>query len=122
MNEASLKTNEANLKRLYDAGVKIGFGTDSGATPLRIPGFAEHHELKLLVDSGLTPEQAISLATKNAAALLELTDRGTLEVGKRADLLIVEGDPLTDIGNLDRIEAVWQRGKQVSGPIAHNAN
>jgi hypothetical protein len=41
----AVATNEQNLKTLYDAGVKIGFGTDSGATPLRIPGFAEHREL-----------------------------------------------------------------------------
>ncbi|WP_049620746.1 amidohydrolase family protein [Frateuria defendens] len=118
VNQASVKTNQANLKRLYDAGVKIGFGTDSGATPLRLPGFAEHRELHLITEAGLTPLQAISLATRDAAALLKLDDRGTLAPGKRADLLVVDGDPSHAIADLDRIEAVWQRGRQVAGPIA----
>lgn len=117
-NQASVKTNLANLKRLSDAGVKIGFGTDSGASPLRIAGFAEHRELQMYVQAGLTPVQAIHYATGNAAALLELDDRGTIEPGKRADLLIVDGDPSLRITDADRIEAVYQRGKQVAGPIA----
>jgi imidazolonepropionase-like amidohydrolase len=117
MNKASLKTNQANLKRLYDAGVHIGFGTDSGATPLRIPGVAEHRELKLIVDAGLTPLQAIALATGNAARLLKLDDRGTIAPGKRADLLIVDGDPSVDIAVIDRIDSVWQNGIKVAGPL-----
>ena len=68
--------NKENLKKLYDAGVKVGFGTDSGAIPLRIPGFAEHRELQLMVESGLSPLQALEFATARAAALLGLTDRG----------------------------------------------
>src|SRR6202012_4772451 len=72
----ALANNMKNVKALFDAGVNVGFGTDSGATPLRIAGFAEHRELKLLTDSGLTPVQAIQTATKNAAALLHLDDRG----------------------------------------------
>src|SRR6202000_3257177 len=63
----ALSTNMKNVKTLFDAGVNVGFGTDSGATPLRIAGFAEHHELKLLTEAGLTPVQAIQTATKNAA-------------------------------------------------------
>jgi imidazolonepropionase-like amidohydrolase len=117
VNRASLKVNEANLRRLYDAGIKIGFGTDSGATPLRIPGIAEHHELDLLVESGLTPLQAITLATRDAAALLQLQDRGTLAPGKRADLLVVDGNPASNIGDIHAIAAVWERGEQVAGPI-----
>jgi imidazolonepropionase-like amidohydrolase len=81
----AVATNERNLKTLYDANIKIGFGTDSGAIPLRIPGFAEQRELKLMVASGLTPLQALECATGRAAALLELTDRGVLAPGKLAD-------------------------------------
>jgi imidazolonepropionase-like amidohydrolase len=106
-----------NVKALYDAGVRIGFGADSGATPLRIAGFAEHRELKLLTDAGLTPLQAIQTATKNAAALLHLDDRGVIAPGKLADLLIVDGDPSKNITDIDHIRAVWRRGKQVAGPI-----
>lgn len=55
--------NMRNLLTLYRAGIAIGFGTDSGATPTRIPGFAEHREFRLSVMAGLTPLQAITLAT-----------------------------------------------------------
>jgi imidazolonepropionase-like amidohydrolase len=94
--------------------VKIGFGTDSGAAPLRIPGFAEHRELELTVEAGPTPLQAITLATRNAAELLHLDDRGVIAAGKRADLLVVDGDPSKSIADVNRIESVWQRGKQVA--------
>jgi imidazolonepropionase-like amidohydrolase len=117
VNRASLQVNEANLRRLYHAGIKIGFGTDSGATPLRIPGIAEHHELDLLTESGLTPLQAITRATRDAAALLELPDRGSIAPGKRADLLVVDGNPASNIGDVHNISAVWERGEQVAGPI-----
>jgi imidazolonepropionase-like amidohydrolase len=110
----ALATNLKNVKTLFDAGVNIGFGTDSGATPLRIAGFAEHHELKLLTDAGLTPLQAIQIATKNAAALLHLEDRGVIAPGKLADLLVVDGDPSKDISAVDHIESVWRRGRKVA--------
>lgn len=115
--KASVATSERNLKTLYDAGVNIGFGTDSGATATRIPGFAEHRELELIVDSGLTPSQAISLATSKAAALLHLDDRGVLAPGKLADLFVVEGNPAAQIKDIHNIEAVWHRGKLVSGRV-----
>jgi imidazolonepropionase-like amidohydrolase len=81
---------------------------------LRIAGFAEHRELKLLTDSGLTPVQAIQTATRNAAALLHLDDRGVIAPGKLADLLLVDGDPSKDISAIDNIDTVWRRGKKVS--------
>lgn len=118
---ASFRTNLLNFRRLYDAGVKIGFGTDSGATPLRIPGFAEHRELELMTEAGVTPLQAIGVATRNAAELLRLRDRGVLLPGRRADLLVVDGDPSRNIKDLNKVESVWQRGEQVSGPIPNDA-
>jgi imidazolonepropionase-like amidohydrolase len=116
-NEDALQTNLKNLKTLYDAGVKIGFGTDSGATPLRIPGFAEHRELALMVDAGLTPLQAIQVATQRAAQLLNLDDRGVLANGKRADFIVLDNDPSKDIGATTSINAVWQRGHEVSARV-----
>jgi imidazolonepropionase-like amidohydrolase len=110
----ALATNMKNLKTLFDAGVNIGFGTDSGAVPLRVAGFAEHRELKLLTAAGLTPLQAIQTATKNAAALLHLEDRGVIAPGKLADLLVVDGDPSKDISAVDNIESVWRRGRKVA--------
>lgn len=114
---SSLAMNLRNLKILYDAGVRIGFGTDSGATPLRVPGVAEHRELALSVEAGLTPLQAIQLATSNAAALLELQDRGVIAAGKRADLLVVTGDPSRAIAAADQVVETWENGTAVTGPL-----
>lgn len=115
--ETGLRNNQANLKRMLGAGVNVGFGTDSGATPLRLPGFAEHRELELAVDAGLTPLQAIRMATSQAAALLKLDDRGVIAPGKRADLVVVDGQPDRDILDTRKIQAVWQAGRQVAGPV-----
>ena len=109
----SLEFNLHNLKRLYDAGVHIGFGTDSGAAALRVPGIAEHRELALTVQAGLTPLQALTLATGNAAALLKLADRGTLRRGQRADFVVLKGDPTRNIEAADDIVEVWQTGHRV---------
>jgi imidazolonepropionase-like amidohydrolase len=114
----SVATNKANLKTLYDAGVKVAFGTDSGAQPQRIPGFAEHRELQLMVESGLSPLQALECATNRAAALIGLNDRGVLASGKLADFVILTANPVNEISNTEKIAAVWHRGKKVSGPIA----
>ncbi len=110
----ALAINMKNVKTLFDAGVNVGFGTDSGSSPLRIPGVAEHRELKLLTEAGLTPLQAIQTATKNAAALLHLEDRGVIAPGKLADMLVVDGDPSKDISAVDNIESVWRRGRKVA--------
>jgi imidazolonepropionase-like amidohydrolase len=115
-NRAAVATNEQNLKALQDAGVQIGFGSDSGVG-LRIPGVAEHLELALMVEAGLTPMQAITNATSNAARLLKLDDRGVLAAGKLADLVVLESDPTADIANSRKIYAVWHRGKKAAGPI-----
>jgi imidazolonepropionase-like amidohydrolase len=106
--------DQKNLKLAYDAGVKVGFGTDSGAMPARVPGFAEHQELAMMVDAGLTPMQAIQCATKTNAELLGIEKTtGTLIVGKRADLVVLDGNPLDDIHNTQKIVAVWHGGREV---------
>lgn len=109
--------NLRNLRTLREGGVGIGFGTDSGAMPQRVIGFAEHRELELMTMAGFTPAQALTVATSEAARLQGLDDRGLVAVGKRADLLVLDADPLQDILNTRRIHAVWQAGRQVSdGP------
>ena len=70
--------------------------------------------MKLLTDAGLTPLQAIQTATKNAAAVLHLDDRGVIAPGKLADLLVVDGDPSKDIAAVDNIDSVWRRGRKVA--------
>lgn len=114
----AVKMNQRNLQTLHAAGVKIGFGTDSGATPVRVPGFAEHRELQLMTEAGLTPLQAITIATANAADLLGVTDRGVIAKGKLADLIVLDADPSEKIENTTRINTVWHRGKRVSGAVS----
>ncbi|MDY0954001.1 amidohydrolase family protein [Stenotrophomonas rhizophila] len=113
----AVATNLDNVRRLHAAGVKLGFGTDAGAMPHRVIGVAEHRELQLLVQAGLSPAQALQVATSQAADLLGLADRGRIAAGKRADLLVLDADPLTDIANTQRIGAVWQAGQEVAGPF-----
>lgn len=108
---AGLKNNLANTKKLVDAKVNVGFGTDSGAMPLRVPGYAEHRELELLVQAGLSPAQALTLATSRAAELLRLSDRGEISVGRRADLIVVDGDPTADLDAMNKIVQVYQAGQ-----------
>ena len=97
-------------------GRSIALGSDSGVG-LRIPGVAEHLELALMVEAGLTPMPAIAIATSNAAAALKLDDRGTLVAGKLADLVVLDADPSSQIANTTKIHAVWHRGKKAAGPV-----
>ena len=114
-NRASLEMAQKNLKTLAEAGVRIGFGTDAGP-PGRFLGYFEHRELQLLVEAGLTPTQAIVCATHNAAEFLQ-GDFGTIEPGRRADLLLLDGNPLVDITATQKLVGVWQGGKLIK-PIA----
>ena len=115
-NRAAVANNKQNLKAIFDAGVPIGMGSDSGVG-LRIPGVAEHLELALMVEAGLTPGQAITIATSKSAALLKLDDRGVLAGGKLADLVVLDADPTADIVNTRKVYAVWHRGKKAAGSI-----
>ncbi|MFC4728895.1 amidohydrolase family protein [Coralloluteibacterium thermophilus] len=114
---AAVRTNLRNLATLHAGGVTLGFGTDSGATAVRIPGFAEHRELELMTQAGLTPTEALQVATRNAAALMGFEDRGLLAPGRRADFVVLGADPAADILNTRRIEAVWQQGRRVAGRV-----
>jgi imidazolonepropionase-like amidohydrolase len=108
-----LETAKRNLKRLVDAGVKVGFGTDTGP-PGRFPGFFEQLEMQLMVEAGLTPMQVIQLATKNGAEFLgESKNIGTLEAGRWADLIVLNKNPLEDIRNTRSIEQVFIAGNRI---------
>ncbi len=118
-NIKAFETAKQNLLRLFKAGVLIAMGTDSGATPIRAQGFSEHLELQLMTEAGLSPLEAITVATKNAATALKIQQQyGTLEPGKVADLIILNSDPVKDIKNTRQIFAVYKDGKEVSkGPL-----
>lgn len=102
-----------NLQALAAAGAHLIAGTDSGL-PGMFHGAALHRELQALVSLGLAPAQALRMATSDAAKVLDPTaDYGSLAPGMRADLLLVEGDPIADITATEHIESVWQDGRRV---------
>ena len=95
------------------AGGKLLAGLDSAGASVT-PGLSLHHELRLLVDAGVSPMQAILSATKHAGELVARVDGvGTIEPGKRADSLLLDADPLADISNTRRIAAVIKDGRRV---------
>jgi len=113
-----------NLKTIYDAGVTVAFGTDSGAVPGRIPGFSEHRELEDLVTAGITPLQAITLATGQSGRLLQSFNPrlnvGLIEPGYSADLIILTADPLMDVRNTRHIDSVYHQGRLIPNPPPQN--
>jgi len=96
-----------NLKKLSDAGMKIVVGTD-GNTP-----WAPHVEMADMVAAGMTPAQVITAATKNGAEFLRIRDMGTIEANKSADFIVLTANPLDDITNTRKIDAVYLRGQQI---------
>jgi imidazolonepropionase-like amidohydrolase len=117
-------TARQNIKTLYDSGARIAFGTDSGASPGRIPGFSEHRELADLVAAGLTPLQAIADATGSTGQLIHALDPsmnvGLIMPGFSADLIILDENPVTDIRNSQKIASIYHRGQLVSNPAPNN--
>jgi imidazolonepropionase-like amidohydrolase len=76
-----------------------------------LPGFGDQSEIELLVEAGLTPEQAIQIATKNGAIFLGRQDRiGTLEAGKQADMVLIKGNPSKQISDIENVETVFKAG------------
>jgi imidazolonepropionase-like amidohydrolase len=105
-----LETHRDSFRKAVAAGVKIAMGTDCPVAPHG----QNLRELQMMVDGGLTPAQALLAATSSAAELTGLSrELGTLEPGKRADLVVVDGDPLEFTTLPARIAAVYQDGRQV---------
>jgi imidazolonepropionase-like amidohydrolase len=102
-----------NLKRLSDAGVPIAMGTDSGASLGRWQGYFEHVELEMMVKAGMTPMQALVAATGGAAKVMRRNEAGVIQAGRRADLLVLNADPLSNITNTRQIHAVYVDGRQI---------
>ena len=105
-----------NLSKLHAAGIPICAGTDSNYLPppmMRPFGETFAEELRLLVHAGMSPAEALVAATSRPAKVFGFEDRGAVAEGLRADLLLVEGDPVADISAVKNVRAVWVAGRQV---------
>jgi cytosine/adenosine deaminase-related metal-dependent hydrolase len=109
-----LAAQEKMLPALNDYGGHLMSGTDASLAVV-VPGFSLHDELETIADVGLSPYDVLRTSTYNPALYLgELDDFGTVEVGKRADLVLLEGNPLEDIANTRQIAGVMVRGRYFS--------
>lgn len=103
-------------KLIYECqrnGVGLLLGCDAPQI-FNVPGFSTHNELKYLVDAGLTPYEALQTGTVNVAKYLSISNAGTIKPGAVADLLLMDGNPLTDITNSRKVAGVMIRGKWLS--------
>jgi len=98
-------------KAFYDAGGLLVVGTDPTGAGDVVPGYANQRALQLLMEMGLTAEQAVAVATRNGAVYLDRGgDIGTVEAGKRADLVLLEGNPVLDPAAFTRMTVVFKDG------------
>ena len=103
---------EATLAKLRNAGVRLVLGADSGVTD-QFLGYTELRELELMVNTGLTPAEAIMASTSVSADALGIDETGILTAGRSADFVVLDADPLEDITNARRIDRVFLRGVEV---------
>ncbi len=110
-------------RQFIEAGAYIGVGTDA-ASPLNFHTEAIWREMSALVDSGMTPIEVITAATKTNAEILDQFDQlGTIEAGKIADLIVIDGNPLADINALGYVDIVvkdgviWYSETAAAGPV-----
>jgi imidazolonepropionase-like amidohydrolase len=108
----------ASVMALHEAGVDILAGSDVSEPIPSLGGLAHgaslHHELQLLVVAGLTPVEALRAATSTPARRFGLNDRGRIANGARADLLLVDGDPMGNINDTLNIRAIWRCGARLT--------
>ncbi|WP_111640362.1 amidohydrolase family protein [Marinimicrobium alkaliphilum] len=111
----ALPLAKENMMRLHRAGVRVAMGTDSGP-PARFQGYFEHLEMAMMVEAGMTPEEVLISATRNAAACMGLPEVGTLAPGQWADFVVLSANPLISIDNLREIDAVYLAGQAFESP------
>jgi imidazolonepropionase-like amidohydrolase len=102
-----------NFPKYIASGARIVLGTDAGVSAKYSYGFAEHHELGMYVRLGLTPAEAIMVATSRPAEVLRIKDSGTLTKGKRADFIVLNTNPLENIHNTREIDSLYLYGAKL---------
>ncbi|MCW3791626.1 amidohydrolase family protein [Paenibacillus sp. LS1] len=118
--QGNMENSFKNVMDLHRAGVDILVGTDVAPVPVpNLGGLAHgasvHHEMQLLVKAGFTPIEALQSATAKPARCFGLHDRGRITEGARADLVLINGDPITNISDTLSIKSVWFNGSQKLG-------
>jgi imidazolonepropionase-like amidohydrolase len=109
--EASMKKEMRLERRFVEAGGVLMSGTDPTGNGGVLPGFANRRQVQLLVEAGFSFEQAIKISTLNGATFMgRQMDVGSVEVGKRADLILIDGDPTKDVGAMDHMPTVFKAG------------
>ncbi|MGY4650136.1 amidohydrolase family protein [Mycobacterium sp. URHB0021] len=106
------------LRQLFDAGVHVVFSADTSLLT-QIPGLAEHRELAAMADAGISINDVIATAPSKSAALLD-RDSGMSAPGRRADLLVLNSNPLDDMGNTRRIHSIYLDGELVDRHALHD--
>ncbi|MGH9632082.1 MAG: amidohydrolase family protein [Bryobacteraceae bacterium] len=107
----TLELRNKILRGLYDGGAKIVFGTDSPQL-FSVPGFSIHREMRMMVECGMSPYDVLVSGTKTVAEYFGARkEMGTVEKGKRADLILLEANPLDDVGNMAKRAGVMVRGR-----------
>jgi imidazolonepropionase-like amidohydrolase len=112
--EAFVQAEFKMVREMHRAGVPILAGTDTAAGVRVYPGFSLHSELELLAHAGLSPMETLQTATRNPALYLGLADSGTIARGKRADLVLLDANPLDSISNTRKIRSVVLNGRYLS--------
>ncbi|HEV2131438.1 MAG TPA: amidohydrolase family protein, partial [Longimicrobiaceae bacterium] len=107
---ASYRIMHENLRRVHEAGIPVVLGSDAG-NPLTLHGPAVYPEMEAMAEAGLTPMEVLVASTRNAARAMGREDLGTLEVGKLADLVVLDRDPLADISNVRSVALVARAGE-----------
>ena len=112
MVQSAYKRATGRVRAMHQAGVPFLAGTDTPGVPYVFPGFSLHDELGLLNEAGLSPAEALRAATLSPAVFMNATDSlGTVEKGKRADLVLLDDNPLDDIQNVRKVNAVVLNGR-----------
>lgn len=103
-----------NFPKYLAAGARIVLGTDAGVSQKYSYGFAEHHEIGMYVNLGMTPAEAIQVSTSRPTEVLRIQDTGALAKGKRADFIVLNANPLDDIRNTRQIDSVYLYGAKLN--------